>query len=121
MNNITKEQLINNIKDWIHYDNELKEIQKKIKVLKQNKKSLTENIVAVMKSKEVDMFDLNDGKLIYTQNKTKTAINKKTLNTALTAYFKDDKNAIENLTNFILDNREIKIKDNIRHKIDKSA
>jgi len=32
MNNITKEQLINNIKEWIQYDNELKEIQKKIKI-----------------------------------------------------------------------------------------
>ena len=33
-----KEQLVNNIKEWINYDNEIKKLQKKLKLEKKNKK-----------------------------------------------------------------------------------
>jgi hypothetical protein len=117
-----KEQLVNNIKEWINYDNEIKKLQKEVKIRKEKQKGLTDNIVKVMKSKEIDCFDLNDGKLIYSQSKTKQTINKQHIMNCLEKYFKEngDENMITDLTNFILENREIKVKETIRRKIEKN-
>ena len=119
----TKEQLVSNIKEWIQYDNEIKQLQKQVKMRKEKQKGLTDNIVKVMKAKEIDCFDLNDGKLIYSQSKTKSTINKQHLMVCLEKYFKEtsNPNVAEELTNFILDNREIKVKDVIRRKIQKNV
>ena len=118
----TKEQLVNNIKEWIHYDNEIKKLKKEVKIRKEKQKKLTDDIVKVMKAKEIDCFDLNDGKLIYSQSKTKQTINKQHIMNCLEKYFKEngDENMITDLTNFILENREIKIKETIRRKIEKN-
>lgn len=118
----TKEQLVSNIKEWIQYDNEIKQLQKQVKIRKEKQKGLTDNIVKVMKAKEIDCFDLNDGKLIYSQSKTKGTINKQHIFNCLEKYFKDngDENMISDLTNFILENREVKVKETIRRKIDKT-
>ena len=118
----TKENLVNNIKDWIHYDNEIKKLKKEVKIRKEKQKKLTDDIVKVMKAKEIDCFDLNDGKLIYSQSKTKQTINKQHIMNCLEKYFKEngDENMITDLTNFILENREIKVKETIRHKIEKN-
>ena len=119
----TKEQLVFNIKEWIKCDNDIKEMQKQMKAIKERKKKLTDGIVNVMKNKEIDCFDLNDGKLIYSQSKTKSTINKQHLMVCLEKYFKEtsNPNVAEELTNFILDNREIKVKDVIRRKIQKNV
>ena len=118
----TKEQLVNNIKEWIHYDNEIKKLKKEVKIRKEKQKKLTDDIVKVMKAKEIDCFDLNDGKLIYSQSKTKQTINKQHIMNCLEKYFKEngDENMITDLTNFILENREIKVKETIRRKIEKN-
>ena len=118
----TKEELVNNIKEWIHYDNEIKKLKKEVKIRKEKQKKLTDDIVKVMKAKEIDCFDLNDGKLIYSQSKTKQTINKQHIMNCLEKYFKEngDENMITDLTNFILENREIKIKETIRRKIEKN-
>lgn len=118
----TKEHLVNNIKDWIHYDNEIKKLKKEVKIRKEKQKKLTDDIVKVMKAKEIDCFDLNDGKLIYSQSKTKQTINKQHIMNCLEKYFKEngDENMITDLTNFILENREIKVKETIRRKIEKN-
>jgi len=118
----TKEHLVNNIKEWIHYDNEIKKLKKEVKIRKEKQKKLTDDIVKVMKAKEIDCFDLNDGKLIYSQSRTKQTINKQHIMNCLEKYFKEngDENMITDLTNFILENREIKIKETIRRKIEKN-
>jgi hypothetical protein len=119
MNSDTKEQLINNIKEWVNIDNELKQYQKDMKLKKDKKKKLTNIILNVMKDKEIDGIDINGGKLIYSQNKVKGVINKRTLLTCLDIYFKNDSKKVEDLTNYILENREIKISETIRRKIEK--
>ncbi len=75
----TKEQLVNHIREWIEIDNGISGLQKQIKELRENKKELTNSLVNVMKSNEIDCFDINDGKLIYSKSKVKKPINKKTL------------------------------------------
>ena len=75
----TKDQLVTHIKEWIAIDEEVKLLKKEIKIRQERKKNLTHDLVEVMKSNEIDAFDINNGKLIYTKRKTKQAISKKLL------------------------------------------
>jgi|SaaInlV_150m_DNA_5_1039734.scaffolds.fasta_scaffold02310_5 hypothetical protein len=117
----TKEELIDNIKSWINIDNEIKILQKEIKKRREMKKKSTENLVQIMKSNEIDCFDINDGKLIYAKNKIKAPLSKKHLLTSLTNYYQNDKDMASKISQFILDTREVKYKETIRRKVNKKA
>ena len=67
----TKEQLISTIKDWMKYDDEIKLLQKEIRNRKQIKKDITDNLVSVMTTNDIDEFDINNGKLSLVKKKTK--------------------------------------------------
>jgi len=114
----TKAQLVQYIKSWIEVDNSMRNLQKEMKALKDNKKTLTDALVNVMKSNEIDVFDINDGKLVYAKTKVKAPINKTTLFAALMQHYKDE-DAAKKLSEFILDSRQEKIKESIRRKIQK--
>jgi len=115
----TKEQLINNIKEWIKYDTEITQLKGVIKDRTEKKKALTANLMTVMKTNAIDCFDINGGALVYKQNKVKKPINGKTLFSALQAYYKDDEEMAEELTKFVMDKREEKVNETIKRKIDK--
>ena len=91
--------------------------QKQIKEYRTEKKALTDSLVDIMKTNEIDCFDINDGKLMFCKNKVKTPLNKKTLLESLEKYFEQmpEINASQ-VGDFILENREIKVKENIRRK-----
>lgn len=122
MANNTKEQLSQNIKGWIQTDKEMKLLQSKMKELKSIKSNYTDALVDIMKTNEIDCFDINEGKIIYTQNRIKATINKKHLLTCLEKYF-ENKPSIEadDITKFILENREVKTTEGIRYKIPKNT
>ena len=88
----TKEELITNIKEWIKIDNDIAKLKTDIKEKTNRKKSLTENLVVVMKSNAIDCFDINGGALIYKQKKTKKPISAKYLLAELQKYYKDQPN-----------------------------
>ena len=61
--------------------------------------------------------DLTDGKIMYTKNNVKAPLSKKHLLTCLSQYFSDIPNIQpDEVANYILENREIKTKEGIRHK-----
>lgn len=111
-----KEKLINTVKEWIDIDNNIKTLQKEIKNEKLKKKDLTKTLVDIMKSNEIDCFDLKDNKLIYTQRVVRSSLSKKLLLTSLTTYFKNDTDMVNKLSVHILNSRSEKIKENIRRK-----
>ena len=115
----TKEQLINNIKEWIKIDNEIAQLKTEIKERTNKKKSLTENLVTVMKTNSIDCFDITGGALVYKKNKVKKPINGKTLLSALQNYYKNDAKVAEEITKHIMDSREEQVKETIKRKIDK--
>jgi len=115
----TKEQLINNIKEWIKMDTEISQLKNEIKERNLKKKNLTENLVTVMKSNQIDCFDINGGALVYKTNKVKKPINGKTLLNALQNYYKSDPQIAEDLTKHIMNSREEQVKETIKRKIDK--
>ena len=115
----TKELLVQNIKEWIKIDNEIVQLKTEIKERNNKKKSLTEGLVNVMKTNQIDCFDINDGALVYKKNKIKKPINGKTLLSALQNYYKNEPKIAEELAKHIMDSREEQIKETIKRKIDK--
>lgn len=115
----TKDQLVNHIKEWISLDEEIKLLKKEIKTRQDKKKDLSKDLVEVMKTNEIDAFDINNGKLIYSRRKTKQAISKKLLLTSLQDIFETHEE-VQKVTDHILDSRQEKIKEIIRRKINKN-
>jgi len=117
----SKEELVNIIKEWIDNDEKVKELQTIIKEYKNKKKNLTTTLLSIMKTNEIDCFDINSGKIVYCKNKTKASLNKKTLIETLEKFFKEKNNLninidVNDISDFILNNREIKINENIKRK-----
>ena len=115
----TKEQLVINIKEWIKMDTEISQLKAEIKDRNNKKKTLTEDLVKVMKTNEIDCFDINGGALVYKKNTIRKPISSKTLLSALQNYYKNDPDVAENLTKHILDSREEQVKETIKRKVDK--
>lgn len=113
----TKEELIEKIKLWVSNDDIIKEKQKEIKLYKEQKKKLTQDLINIMKDNEIDCFDITSGKIMFCQNTVKAPLNKTNLLSSLEVYFKDKPNInSENLRDFILNNREVKLKENLKRK-----
>ena len=115
----TKEQLVNNIKEWIKFDTEILQLKAEIKERTKKKKTLTENLVTVMKSNSIDTFEVNNGSLVFKKCKSKKPINAKSLLASLQSFYKDDSKTAEDLTKHILESREEQTKETIKRKINK--
>jgi len=118
--NISKAELIEIIKEWRTLDEEIKAIQKEIKTRRNKKKELSDKLIKVMRTNDIECFDINNGKLLYTKSKLKETINKSYLMKVINDYFEDDESIdTEKVTDYILENRNTKVKESIRCKLDK--
>ena len=113
----TKEVLVENIKEWIKIDTEISHLRQEMKEKNNNKKRITESLVKVMKNNEIDCFDIHGGSLIYKKNVVKKPINGKTLLTTLQNYYSSKPELAEEVSKFILENREEQVKETIKRKI----
>ncbi len=113
----TKEQLVNNIREWIKIDNEISQLKADIKDRNNKKKTLTENLVTVMKTNSIDCFDIQGGALIFKKNKVKKPITGKTLLLSLQNYYKTEPQMAEDIAKYVLENREEQIKETIKRKV----
>lgn len=117
----SKDDLVNIIKEWIEIDDKIKDIQTQFKQLKNQKKILTQSLLSIMKENEIDCFDINSGKIIYCKHKTKASLTKKTLVETLEKFFKEKNTSnstidANSISDFILQNRETKVNENIKRK-----
>ena len=117
-----KEKLAQNVKNWLQLDKEIQVLQKELKDRKKKKNDYTNALLTIMKTNEIECVDLNDGKIIYTQNNVKKPINKQHLLDCLTKYFEKNPNIpADEIVQFILENRETSVKESIRHKLVKNV
>ena len=115
----TKEELVMNIKEWMKIETEITKLNSELKERRNKKKLLTDSLVNVMKKNEIDCFDINGGSLVYKKNKSKKPINAKTLMAVLQNYYSADPTKAEDVTKFIMENREEQVKETIKMKLDK--
>ena len=116
---MSNQELLKNVKTWLDIDNQIRTLQKEIRDRRKQKKELTQSLVGIMKTQDIDALNVPDGQLIYNKTKSKSALSKKHLITSLAQYFKNDKRLADELTKFIMDSREEKEKENIKRKIKK--
>lgn len=117
---MNKEQLLSVVKNWISLDDQIKDLQKRIREMKSEKKEATETLVETMKNNEIDCFELGAGnKLMYTKNKSKKPLSKKHLLESLSKYFQGNTEQATELSKFIMNSREETVRENIRRKMPK--
>jgi hypothetical protein len=115
----TKEHLVKNIREWLKIDGEITQLRNQIKEKNTHKTDLTKNLVEVMRKNEIDTIDINGGSLLYKKSVVKKGINGKTLPVILQNYFKEDPKIVEELSQFIMENREVQVKETILKKLEK--
>jgi len=109
--------LAENIKKWLDCDSKINELQKQLKQLKKTKKECTDGLKSIMKEREIESVNVNNvGQILYTKNEVKKSINKKYLNDILNQYYSTTPQAAKEICDYILENRETQIKENIRLK-----
>ena len=111
-----KERVVEIIKDWIQVDNELKQLQKVSREKREEKKLLSNELIDIMRNNEIDCFDVNDGKLIYSKNKVKSSLNKQHILSSLGSIFQDDQTKVQEIANHIFNTRDEKIRETIKRK-----
>ena len=117
----TKEELVNSIKEWIQIEDAMKVLQKELKERREKKKLLTTTLVDIMKTNEIDCFDMTEGKISYTKSKVKQSLSKKYLTDCLEKYFEQNPHVeAGDVANFVMENRQVKTTEGIRHKIQKT-
>lgn len=113
----SKEDIINSIKKWVKLDNEMRTLRQELSKRRKDKEMLSDQLIQTMKNDNIDSFDINTGKIEFVKRKTKKPISKKNLFEILSKYYNGDSNKINELNNYILDNREITLKDLLIHKL----
>jgi len=116
---MNKEELISIIKDWIEIEKEITKINSELKQKKTTKKELNEKIIILMKQHHVDALNMSGGSILYKKTTGKKSLNKQTMIDILGKYFKDKEVNVEELTKYMFDNREEKITESIKMKLDK--
>jgi hypothetical protein len=114
-----KEQLVKTIKEWVKIDNEIRVLQQQQLIRKKEKKAISDSLIDVMKKNEIDCFDINDGQIIYNKKNVKKPITKKMLLNVLSNFFDNDTAKATELNNYILENREDIVRENIVRKVNK--
>lgn len=115
----TKEELINSIKGWISIDADIARLQAQLKDKRALKKQLSEQLVTTMKTNQIDCFDIKGGSILYKRNVVKKTLTGKAMLPLLEAYFAESEVKPEELTKYLMDNREEKVNETVRRRVDK--
>ena len=113
----TKEQLVNCIKQWVKIDNEIRTLQNEQVKRKKDKKTISNDLIEVMKKNQIDCFDIKDGQLVYNKKNVKKPITKKELLQILSTYYEGDTLKASEVTTFIDENRKEVVKETITRKV----
>ena len=116
---ITKEQLKDHLRYWVRIENEISTLSAEIKKRKLIHQQLSASLLKVMKQSEIDCFDIANGRIVYSKTKSRAPLNNGQLKSALTTYYKDDKDKVDSLTEFLLSSRVEKTRETIKMKMPK--
>ncbi len=117
-NDSDKEKLVENIRKWLECDHKINEIQKQVKEIKKQKKILTDTLTELMKGNDLETIDTKHGQIQYIHKEVKKGVNQKYLTQVLNQYYTNPVMAKE-ICDYIMENRETQIRENIRLKKDK--
>ena len=116
----TKDQLIEKIKEWVKIDNEIRTLQKELAKRKTTQKRVSSELMEVMRTNEIDAFDINDGQILYDKRNVKKPITKTALLSILSDYYQGDVVKASEINQYIMDNREEVVREKIVRKLNKT-
>lgn len=106
----------NNLKKWLKFDNEEKNIKDNLNFIKTEKIKYEDKILSYMENNNLTNKDIildNDCKIKYKETKVTETITKKLIYDRLKSYFGSDQKA-EEITNYIYNNRKSDLKISLR-------
>jgi CxxC motif-containing protein len=97
------------IQQWVSIDNQIKLLNEKAKVLRDNKNKLSENILSYVETQNLhsSTVEISDGKLKFANTKTQQPITFKYLETCLKEIIKNE-DQVNKILNYIKEKREVK-------------
>jgi hypothetical protein len=114
---IDKETLISIIRDWVKNDNEIRELKKQENIRKIANKTLTTKLIEIMRSNNLDCFDINNGCILYKKTNVKKPLSKKTMIQLLNDFYKNDTDKANEVGAYLIENREEVVKERIVRKL----
>ena len=114
-----KKALIDIVKQWLKYDNEIRTLQHEMLTRKRAKQEISAVLMNMMKDKNIEGLDINDGQIIYTRKSVKKPMTKQNLMDVLAKYYDGDFMKMNEINSFIMENREEVVKESIVRKIAK--
>jgi len=97
-----------NVKEWIGIDDEIAELNKKIKELKSKKnKQLEPKITIFMRQYNISDLNTEGGKLKCNERNTKKPLSKNLIKQSLSEFFKQDEGKVETVMEHMVSKQEI--------------
>jgi hypothetical protein len=99
-----------NIKEWVKLDNDIKQLNEKIKLLKTEKKNYDNNILQFVSSNNLDnaTVKISNGKLKFVDVNYSQPLTYKFLFDCLNKFFNNNNDKVTEIIKFIKSEREIK-------------
>ena len=100
----------NQVKQWVNIDNQLKELNERVKELRENKNSLEKNIIEYASDNNLSnsVLQISDGRLKFANTKSTEPLTFKYLEKALNEVIKNE-NQVKLIIEHIKQKRETKI------------
>lgn len=97
-----------NVKEWISIDDEIAELNKKIKELKAKKnKQLEPKITLFMRQYNISDLNTEGGKLKCNERNTKKPLSKNLIKQSLSEFFKQDEEKVDTVMEHMVSKQEI--------------
>ena len=112
---VSRTQLIDSVKKWVLIDSQLKIVNEKTKIMRENKSKLTEAICAYMKTNNItqNKIGISDGELCIHEKKGYSPLTYKYVEKCL-AELISDASQVEYIIQYMKSKREIEIEYDIR-------
>jgi len=112
-----KQALIDTVKSWVTVDNQIRALSAKLRELRKEKKGKSEEMIKVMKTNDIDSFDLKDGQILYKMESKREALTQKKLLDILSKHPQLGEEQAKHLNQFIYDRRKVSEQAVISRKI----
>ncbi len=102
----SKQQLIDDVQRWVILEGKLKEVNSKVKQMRDMKNNLTKNITSYMNSNNINNnIEISDGELRFYEKKEYSALTYNYIQKCLNEIIADE-TQVEYIIKYIKDNRE---------------
>ena len=110
----SKQQLIDDVQKWVILESKLKEVNEKVKQMRDMKNHLTKNITTYMNSNNLNNnIEISDGELRFYEKKEYSTLTYSYIQQCLKDIIADD-NQVDYIIKYLKDNREQTITTDIR-------